>query len=91
MVLNTAGRPVWREGSTLVQAAFYETGKGPDPSAAVPNYLGPATINHRGYSSLRLPKPSFTLHTVDASTNQIKVPLLGMPKGEDWVLYAVRG
>ena len=37
----------------------------PDPSAAVPNYLGPATINHRGYSSLRLPKPSFTLHTVD--------------------------
>lgn len=88
VVLHTGGRPVWQEGSTLIRAEFYEAGKGPGTSETTPNYLGPATLNRRGYSSLRLPKPSFTLHTVDASTNQIKVPLLGMPKGEDWVLYA---
>ena len=42
----------------------------------------------RGFSTLRLPKRSYTFHTVDAKTNQVKVPLLGLPKEEDWVLYA---
>lgn len=88
VVLETRGQPVWKEGSTVVRAEFYEAGSAPGGESPRTNHAGLATLHRRGYSSLRLPKPSYTLHTVDAATNQTKVSLLGLPKGEDWVLYA---
>ena len=40
---------------------------------------GLAAIKTRGHSTRDLPKRSYTLHTMDATTNQTKVPLLGLP------------
>ena len=35
-----------------------------------------------------IPKHSYTFHTLDAKTNELKVDLFGFPKDDAWVLYA---
>lgn len=49
-------------------------------------YNGKAEINVRGSSSSGFEKKSYTFETHDATNNKIKVPILGMPKEEDWIL-----
>lgn len=49
-------------------------------------YNGKVEINVRGSSSSGFEKKSYTFETQDAAKNKIKVPILGMPKEEDWVL-----
>lgn len=88
VVLDTAGRGVTKNRPTLVRARFYDSQTGRVSLDSTPVYDGYATINLRGYSTLQLPKHSYTLHTVDSNSNQINVPLLGLPAEEDWVLYA---
>ena len=88
VVLDTAGRYVSRNRRTLVRAQFFDAAKGRASVGDKPAYEGLATINRRGYSTMHLPKRSYTLHTVDQDTNQVSVPLLGLPADEDWVLYA---
>ena len=86
-VLDTDGQSVSKEPPTLVRARFYDPGNGRASLADKPVYDGLATIELRGYSTLQLPKQSYTLHTMESETNQLKVPLLGLPKEADWVLY----
>ena len=88
VVLQAFGQSISRHAETLVRARFFDTENGRASLAAPPDYDGLGTINLRGNTSLHLPKRSFTFHTVNSQTNQIKVPLLGLPKEEDWVLYA---
>lgn len=45
-------------------------------------------INHRGRASTRYPKRSFTVKALDEADDFRRVPILGMPKDSDWVLYA---
>jgi hypothetical protein len=52
------------------------------------DYEGRGEIKRRGYSSLRFPKQSFTLKTVDGSSEKVKAGLFGLPADSDWVLYA---
>ncbi len=52
------------------------------------NYSGLIDIELRGSSSIAYPKKGYRLETVDASGNNLNVPLLGMPKENDWILYA---
>ncbi|HEX7862301.1 MAG TPA: CotH kinase family protein [Verrucomicrobiae bacterium] len=73
---------------TLVQAKFIDTKNGRAKMSAKPDHQGLATFRPRGHSTRNLPKRSYTMHTMDASTNQAKVSLLGLPAEEDWVLYA---
>ncbi len=87
-ILDTAGQPVLDHIPVVVHARFFDAETGRVALSARPVYDGLATLHRRGYSTLHLPKPSYTLHTVDGKTNQIKVPLLGLPAEEDWVLYA---
>ncbi len=49
-------------------------------------YNGKAEINVRGSSSSGFEKKSYTFETHDGANNKIKVPILGMPKEEDWIL-----
>lgn len=88
IVLQTSGQPISRHAQTLVRAKFFDAGNERASLDARPDYDGLGTMNLRGNTSLHLPKRSFTFHTVDSQTNQTKVPLLGLPKEEDWVLYA---
>ena len=48
----------------------------------------PVALKPRGFSSLRYPKRSYTVETLDAAGEEADVSLLGMPAESDWVLYA---
>jgi len=52
------------------------------------DFDGRGTLKSRGRSSLEYPKNSFSFHTKDDEGNSLKVPLLGLPKESEWVLYA---
>lgn len=89
VILVTHGRQIYKDGDTLVSARFIDATNGARARVTGPtDYDGLGTVKLRGFSTLRLPKRSYSFHTVDAKTNQVKVPLLGLPKEEDWVLYA---
>lgn len=88
VVLETGGRTISKSRLTVVHAQFFEVNHGRSAVSAKPVYDGLATIRLRGYSTLHLPKHSYTLHTVDRDTNQVKTALLGLPAEADWVLYA---
>jgi len=51
-------------------------------------YDGRIRIEVRGRSSQRFPKKQFALETVDAQGDNRNVRLLGMPRENDWILYA---
>src|SRR6478609_1144731 len=87
-ILDTRGQGMAKHRSTVVHARFFVPQGGRASVAGTQSYDGLATIHLRGYSTLRLPKVSYTMHTVDSATNQTKVALLGLPAEEDWVLYA---
>jgi hypothetical protein len=88
IVLNPGGQTVAKDTKTFVQATIYDLENGRAALAGRTNYDGFGRLNLRGYSSLRLPKQSFTFETVDRQTNATKVSLLGLPPDDDWVLYA---
>ena len=49
-------------------------------------------IEKRGSSSQkRFPKKSYGFETIDALGNNLNVPLLGLPKENDWILYGPYG
>jgi hypothetical protein len=76
------------EEDLLVRAKFINTQDGRATMSGKADFDGLAAIRTRGHSTRDLPKRSYTVHTLDASTNQTKVALLGLPAEEDWVLYA---
>jgi hypothetical protein len=88
VVLDTDGQRISKRDTTVVHARFFEPQNGRASVSGRPGYDGLAGIHLRGYSTLHLPKSSYTLHTLDRQTNQTKVALLGLPAEEDWVLYA---
>ncbi|MGE3310208.1 MAG: CotH kinase family protein [Limisphaerales bacterium] len=88
VILSTEGRRVERDASTFVRLEIHDPGWKPEAGPVAPAFNGHSLIHYRGYSSLRLPKLSYTVHLVDAATNQVKASLLGLPKDDDWVLYA---
>ena len=88
IILDTLGHPDRPERDTSVRAKFFDVHGARASAEAQPDYEGAGTIRLRGYTSRQLPKHSYTFHTVDSQSSQIKVPLLGLPPGSDWVLYA---
>jgi len=56
-----------------------------DPFNEYDGYIG---IETRGSSSQMFPKKSYSIETRDEIGNNLNVSLLGMPKENDWVLYA---
>ena len=56
--------------------------------AAAAEFSGHAKLKRRGFSSLRFPKMSLSVETLDLQGDEQAVSLLGMPADSDWVLYA---
>ncbi|MGP8330666.1 MAG: CotH kinase family protein [Methanosarcinaceae archaeon] len=52
------------------------------------NYNGRISIEIRGSSSQGFPKKSYGLETQDDKGENLNISLLGMPKENDWILYA---
>jgi len=55
---------------------------------AATEFSGPVKLKRRGFSSLRFPKMSLSVETVDLQGDEAAVSLLGLPADSDWVLYA---
>ena len=51
-------------------------------------FAGLANLKPRGFSSLRQPKKSLAVETLNPAGEKEAVPLLGMPADSDWILYA---
>ena len=56
--------------------------------AGEPEFNGCALVNVRGHYSLKYPKHSYSLKTLDAAGEPVKAPLLGLAKESEWALYA---
>ncbi len=51
-------------------------------------YQGKGELWLRGNSTRRMPKQPYRLEIQDSEGDDLKVPLLGMPKESDWILHA---
>lgn len=90
IILNTSGQEITDNVRIVAEMSIISNAPGvrnyiTDPAN---NYNGRIEIELHGQSSLSFPKKSYRLETQDASGENQNVSLLGMPKENDWILYA---
>ncbi len=88
LIINPFGQYISEGRRTTVSVRFIDSVKGRSSLAGNADFDGRASVNIRGFSTLRQPKNSMTVRLVDENDDKVKVPLLGLPKESDWVLYA---
>jgi hypothetical protein len=88
IVLHANGRYISKEPERLMRAEFHDIENGRASMRSTNAFEGYVSIHLRGSTTARLPKQSYTVHTMSDKTNQAKVALFGLPKDEDWILYA---
>ena len=88
IILNPFGQYLSANRRSTVSMRFINAGKGRNSLAAATDYDGRASVNVRGFSTLRQPKNSLTLRLIDENEDKVKASLFGLPKESDWVLYA---
>ena len=88
VILDAYGQQVVHGMKVPAALRIIDAGEGRSSLAGKPNFEGRALINLRGRASLRYPKNSLTVKTVDELDDPLKVSLLGFPRHSDWVLYA---
>jgi hypothetical protein len=88
VLINTFGQEIEKDAKHAASVRFIDTQRGRAAILGAADFDGRALINLRGRASLRYPKRSFTLKTVDAAEDTAAFSILGLPKESDWVLYA---
>jgi hypothetical protein len=88
LVLNPFGQHISPNNKTMVSVRVIDTVKGRSSLTGKADYDGRASVNIRGFSTLRQPKNSLTVRLKDENEDKVKAGLLGLPKESDWVLYA---
>jgi hypothetical protein len=88
VILNTFGKRVPQGRNLEISARIIEVAGGRSQLTGPAEYAGRGDLDLRGHTSLRHPKHSYHFQTKDDSDRSLKVPLLGMPKESDWILYA---
>jgi hypothetical protein len=90
VIINTEGRFIIDEPKTTVQMKIIYNGLDKRTNVAdVANvYDGPAGIEYRGSSSQMFPKKPYGFELRDDKGEGKEVSLFGMPKEEDWILFA---
>jgi len=88
-IINSSGTEISHLGKTLAGVRVVANGgSGRNSPGGAAEFGGCALINIRGHYSLKYPKHSYSMKTVDAAGEGAKVALLGLPKESEWVLYA---
>jgi hypothetical protein len=91
ILIDTHGKSIMNN-DTRIAADMSIIDNGPGNRNGItdnPNgYNGKIAIEIRGSSSSGYPKKQYRLETQDASGNNLNVSLLGMPRENDWILYA---
>ena len=90
VIINTNGLIITDEPKITADMAIVNNGNGQRNSITdtYNEYNGKIGIEIRGQSSQSFPMLSYTIELRDALGADIEVPLFGMPKESDWVLYA---
>ena len=92
LILNPFGQYISANSSannrSTASVRFINAGKGRNSLAGAADFDGRASVNVRGFSTLRQPKNSLTVRLIDENNDKVKAPLFGLPKESDWVLYA---
>ncbi|WP_428667629.1 CotH kinase family protein [Runella sp.] len=90
VVIDTEGRTIVDEPKTTVKMKIIYNGATKTTSLTdAPNvYDGFAGIEYRGSSSQQFPKKSYGFELRDEKGENKEVALFGMPKNEDWILFA---
>jgi hypothetical protein len=86
--ISAFGREIDRKRKTIVSARIIDTRQGRATVLDAADFDGRGLINLRGRASMRYPKRSYTLKTVDELEDPWTTSILGMPKESDWILYA---
>jgi len=90
VVINTQGQEIKNEPRIEVSMGVIFNGSELRNNINDPfnNYYGNISIEVRGSSSQIFPKKSYSFETITESGENNNVSLLGMPKENDWILYA---
>jgi hypothetical protein len=89
LVVNTFGRDLSSEAKVAASLRFISTGtNGRAVITGDSDFDGRGLIRYRGFTSLRYPKKSLALDTMNEADKNLKVSILGFPEDSDWVLYA---
>jgi hypothetical protein len=90
IVLNSFGQAMPPASNAVVWMHVFNlaTNQRAVVQSATAEFAGPISIKARGFTSLRNPKKSYSVETLDAAGENAPVSLLGMPADHDWILYA---
>jgi hypothetical protein len=88
LIINTFGQQPNKQEPIFTSLRIITPRGARDSLRGDSDFDGRCHLKIRGYSSLRLPKHSFTVKIRDEDGESQKASLLGMPNGADWVLYA---
>ncbi len=90
IVLNSFGQPMPPVSNAVIWMHVFSlaTNQRATLLGATAEFSGPISIKARGFTSLRQPKKSYAVETLDAAGENAPVSLLGMPADHDWILYA---
>ncbi|KAA3657487.1 MAG: T9SS C-terminal target domain-containing protein, partial [Calditrichaeota bacterium] len=90
VIINTNGKTIPDEPKITAQMGIIYNGKGKRNGIDDPFniYDGAIGIEVRGSSSQIFPKKQYAIETRDSQGENLNVSLLGMPKENDWILYA---
>ncbi|MFZ9661322.1 MAG: CotH kinase family protein, partial [Chitinophagaceae bacterium] len=90
IIINTNGKTISDEPKVEVDMGIIYNGEGVRNNLSDPfnHFNGKVGIEVRGQSSQSFPMKSYTIEIHDALGMELEVPLFGMHKESDWVLYA---
>jgi hypothetical protein len=90
VMINTLGQTIVNDPRIVCDMGIIYNGEGAINYLSDPfkEYDGKISIEIRGSSSQSFPKKSYGLETQDSLGENSNVKLLGMPKENDWILYA---
>lgn len=90
VIIDTSGRTIQDQVRIQASMRIIYNGCGNRNYVTDPanNFSGRIAIELRGSSSISYPQKAYRLETQDASGENQNVSLIGMPKENDWILYA---
>jgi len=90
IVINTNGQEIVDDPKIEADMGIINNAPGLRNALTDPftDYDGKIGIEIRGSSSQSFPKKQYGIELRDANGDGVEAPLLGMPKEEDWVLFA---
>jgi len=88
VIVNSFGTNIVHEKKIEGAVQFVDGATSRTRLASSVNFSGRCRINIRGRASLRYPKNSFSVKTINGDGDSAPASILGFPSGADWVLYA---